>query len=78
MPTGPADPLEDCSIAFTEAISRARHRLWIVSPYFVPGPDVQTALYAAAMRGVDVRVLLPQRPTTGWSGWPATPMRMTW
>ncbi|WP_186393652.1 MULTISPECIES: cardiolipin synthase [unclassified Pannonibacter] len=61
MPTGPADPLEDCSIAFTEAISRARHRLWIVSPYFVPGPDVQTALYAAAMRGVDVRVLLPQK-----------------
>lgn len=61
MPTGPADVLEDCSIAFTEAISRARRRLWIVSPYFVPGVDVQTALYAAAMRGVDVRILLPRK-----------------
>ncbi|MFN7168160.1 MAG: cardiolipin synthase [Pannonibacter sp.] len=61
MPTGPADPLEDCSIAFTEVISRARQRLWIVSPYFVPGPEIQTALYAAAMRGVDVRVLLPEK-----------------
>ncbi|NBN62415.1 cardiolipin synthase [Microvirga tunisiensis] len=61
MPTGPADPLEDCSIAFTEAISRARKRLWIVSPYFVPGSEIQTALYAAALRGVDVRVLLPEK-----------------
>jgi len=62
MPTGPADKLEGCAIAFTEVISRARRRLWIVSPYFVPDLDVQTALYAAALRGVDVRVLLPKKP----------------
>jgi len=62
MPTGPADKLEGCGIAFTEVISRARRRLWIVSPYFVPGLDVQTALYAAALRGVDVRILLPKKP----------------
>lgn len=62
MPTGPADKLEDCAIAFTEVISRARNRLWIVSPYFVPGIEIQTALYAAALRGVDVRIMLPQKP----------------
>ncbi|OKL43605.1 cardiolipin synthase [Pseudovibrio exalbescens] len=61
MPTGPADPIEDCSIAFAETISRARDRLWIVSPYFVPGIEVLTALYAAALRGVDVRILLPEK-----------------
>lgn len=61
MPTGPADTLEDCSIAFSEVISRARKRLWIVSPYFVPGIEIQTALFAAAMREVDVRVLLPEK-----------------
>lgn len=61
MPTGPADKLEDCAIAFTEVISRARERLWIVSPYFVPGIEVQTALYAASLRGVDVRILLPEK-----------------
>ncbi len=60
MPTGPSDALEECAIAFSEVISRARRRLWIVSPYFVPGADMQTALYAAAMRGVDVRILLPE------------------
>ena len=62
MPTGPADMLEDCAIAFSEVISRAERRLWIVSPYFVPDVDMQTALYAAAMRGVDVRVLVPRKP----------------
>ena len=61
MPTGPADRLESCAIAFTEVIGRARKRLWIVSPYFVPGLDVQTALYGAAMRGVDIRILLPEK-----------------
>jgi cardiolipin synthase len=61
MPTGPADTLEDCSVAFSEVIARARKRLWIVSPYFVPEQAMQTALLAAAMRGVDVRILLPEK-----------------
>jgi cardiolipin synthase len=62
MPTGPADRLEDCAIAFTETISKAQKRVWIVSPYFVPDLDVRTALYAAVMRGVEVRILLPAKP----------------
>lgn len=62
MPTGPADRLEDCSIAFSDVIGRARERLWIVSPYFVPDLDMRTALYSAVLRGVDVRIMLPQKP----------------
>lgn len=62
MPTGPADKLEECAIAFAEVIARAEDRLWIVSPYFVPDVDMQIALYAAAMRGVDVKILVPDRP----------------
>lgn len=62
MPSGPGDRIEECAIAFSEVIARARRRLWLVSPYFVPDIDMQTALYAAAMRGVDVRILIPERP----------------
>jgi cardiolipin synthase len=62
MPTGPADRLEECAIAFTDVIAQARKRLWIVSPYFVPDLDTRTALYGAALRGVDVRILLPHKP----------------
>ena len=62
MGSGPADKLEECAIAFTDIIGRARERLWIVSPYFVPDTDIRTALYAAKLRGVDVRVMLPNEP----------------
>jgi cardiolipin synthase A/B len=68
MPTGPADRLEDCAIAFTDVISRAKQRIWIVSPYFVPDLDVRTAIYAAVLRGVEVRVLLPHKPDH-WLVW---------
>ena len=62
MGTGPADRLEECAIAFTDIIGRARERIWIVSPYFVPDTDIRTALYAAKLRGVDVRIMLPNEP----------------
>nr|WP_248306243.1 cardiolipin synthase [Devosia oryzisoli] len=62
MGSGPADKLEECAIAFTDLIGRARERLWIVSPYFVPDVDIRTALFAARLRGVDVRIMLPDNP----------------
>lgn len=62
MGSGPADKLEECAIAFTDIIGRARERLWIVSPYFVPDTDIRTALFAAKLRGVDVRIMLPDEP----------------
>ena len=42
---------------FLAAISSARHRLWITSPYFVPDDTVYDALQLAAIRGVDVRIM---------------------
>ena len=62
MGSGPADKLEECAIAYTDLIGRARKRLWIVSPYFVPDTDIRTALFAARLRGVDVRIMLPDNP----------------
>ncbi len=68
MPTGPADELETCSLAFTQMISLSRKRVWLASPYFVPDSAAITALILAAQRGADVRVLLPGRPDhyTSW------------
>lgn len=71
MPTGPADKLEECALAFVEAAARAKERLWITTPYLVPSLDVQTALAAAAMRGVDVRILLPEK-RDHWTVWLAS------
>lgn len=71
MPTGPADTLEECAIAFVESAARAKRRLWLTTPYLVPSLDVQTALCAAAMRGVDVRIMLPEK-RDHWTVWLAS------
>ena len=60
LPSGPADDLETCSLFFHHLITSARRRLWITSPYFVPDRAVQMALQLAALRGVDVRILIPR------------------
>lgn len=61
IPTGPADPADSWQLVVAEAANSSRQRLWIASPYFVPDEGVLTALQAAAIRGVDVRILLPER-----------------
>jgi cardiolipin synthase len=62
IPTGPADPIESWQMLVIEAANSARKKLWIASPYFVPDDGVINALQLAAMRGVDVRVMLPKHP----------------
>ncbi|MET0507965.1 MAG: cardiolipin synthase [Burkholderiaceae bacterium] len=42
------------------AISLARQRCWITTPYFVPDEPIFTAIVAARNRGVDVRVIIPE------------------
>jgi cardiolipin synthase len=61
LPSGPADPLETCTLFFLHAINLAKQRLWIASPYFVPDEQFISALQLAALRGVDVRILLPDK-----------------
>lgn len=59
LPSGPDDEFETCGLFFTHAINAATQRIWIASPYFVPDEGIITALQLAALRGVDVRVLIP-------------------
>ena len=61
LPTGPADRLETASLMFQLAIQRAEKRIWIASPYFVPDQAVLHSLHLAALRGVDVRILVPEK-----------------
>ena len=58
--TGPADDLETAKLVFAHVINAARSRVWIATPYFIPDPAVSTALQLAALRGVEVRVLVPK------------------
>ena len=60
--SGPADEIETASLMFLHAINSARERIWIASPYFVPDDAIVSALQLAGLRGVDVRILIPDRP----------------
>ncbi|MEN8149150.1 MAG: cardiolipin synthase [Planctomycetota bacterium] len=59
--SGPDRKWSPISLVLTHAMALSRRRLWITSPYFVPGPAVENAMVSAALRGVDVRLLVPER-----------------
>lgn len=61
LASGPADETETCGLLFTHMIESAEQRVWIASPYFVPDGRVLGALQLAALRGVDVKVLMPRK-----------------
>jgi len=46
---------------YFQAITAATDQVLIATPYFVPDPSVRAALETAALRGVDVRVMLPSK-----------------
>lgn len=68
IPTGPSDPADSWQLIVAEAANSARKKLWITSPYFVPDEGVLTALQTASIRGVDVRILIPERADQ-WLVW---------
>lgn len=49
--------------ALLRNLAHARGRIWLATPYFLPGWKVRKALRKAARRGVDVRLLLTGRLT---------------
>jgi cardiolipin synthase len=60
--SSPAQAWPMAAAVYLEVIHDVRKRLWIASPYFVPDPATRVALAHAALRGVDVRILLPGKP----------------
>lgn len=61
IPSGPADSIETMSLSFVQLILSAQKRVWIATPYFVPDLNVMGALQLAALKGLDVRILLPEK-----------------
>ncbi|MCM1521109.1 MAG: cardiolipin synthase [Muribaculaceae bacterium] len=59
--SGPTNKWAATGMMFFKAISGAKSRVWIQTPYFLPGDDLLKALQCAALSGVDVRVMVPRR-----------------
>ncbi|MEP6906742.1 MAG: cardiolipin synthase [Pseudoxanthomonas sp.] len=58
--SGPDSSWEAIHRLHVAAIHEARTRVWLVTPYFVPGEAARMALTSAALGGVDVRLIVPK------------------
>jgi cardiolipin synthase len=69
--SGPDSGCESIHRAIFTSLNVARRRAWMTTPYFVPDQSVMVAMKVAALRGVDVRLLVPGRsdhPLVFWAG----------
>lgn len=60
IPSGPDNEWEIIHRTYLSMIHNAKIRIWLTTPYFVPSEATLLALTSAALRGVDVRLLVPE------------------
>ena len=68
--TGPHEDAQKMHLALFGAIAEARSSIRIVTPYFLPDETLTTALCLAALGGVEVDIVLPERnnlPLVAWA-----------
>jgi len=58
LPSGPAYPFENARNLVVALVQRARRRVVLVTPYFVPDDMTLGALRVAALSGIDVQLVL--------------------
>lgn len=66
---GPDDNYQKLQLTMLGAIQTAKHRVSIVSPYFLPGRTIVSALHMAVLRGVRVEVCVPGKNNLPYVGW---------
>lgn len=69
IPDGPDEDLEAAQWALIAAVSSARKSVHVVTPYFLPEDELVGVLNAAALRGVEVDIVLPLRNNLEYLTW---------
>lgn len=61
VPSGPYGSWEPIRDLYFAAIASAQKRVLVTTPYFVPDDPMRVALTSAALRGVEVSILVPRK-----------------
>jgi cardiolipin synthase len=69
---GPDEDMGKLRLTILGALACARTSVRIMTPYFLPDQSLITALNVAAMRGVEVDILLPEQSNLATVQWAAT------
>lgn len=60
--SGPDTPQEDIKLGYIKMINSAKKSICIQTPYFIPDESIQEALKLASLSGVDVKIMIPDKP----------------
>lgn len=71
IPSGPDTEYAPILRLIVSAIHRAQQRVYLTTPYFVPDESALMALTSAALKGLDVRILVPKRSDNIMVTWAA-------
>lgn len=66
---GPDEDNDKLLYVILGAISAARREILVMTPYFIPQPELTAALQAAALRGVEVCLVVPERSNLRYVDW---------
>lgn len=66
---GPDESPDKLLLLLATAIAEARRQILIMTPYFIPPPELVTALQGAAIRGVEVALILPRHSNLRYIDW---------
>jgi cardiolipin synthase A/B len=61
VPGGPDNDLNEIQLSVLAMLHHTRHRLRLMTPYFVPEDAVLSAIQLAALRGIQVQLMVPAR-----------------
>jgi cardiolipin synthase len=66
---GPNEDFDKFAQILMGVVSSAKHRIWIMTPYFLPSRELIAAMRTASLRGVDVRIILPKKNNLPFVHW---------
>jgi cardiolipin synthase len=72
VPDGPDEDFETLALVLHGALSQARRSVRLATPYFLPDLPIVDALRIAALRGLRVEIVLPERGNLRLVQWAAT------
>lgn len=62
LSSGPDTSIQKIKEAFIKLVTNAEKKIWIQTPYFIPDDSFFSALFIALKSGVDVRIMVPNKP----------------
>lgn len=67
--SGPDSEWEQIKNGYIKMITSAKKSVWIQTPYFIPDASLLDSLRIAALSGVDIRIMIPNKPDHPFVYW---------